>query len=51
MKFQLRERADKHNLKVHMDGARLMNAAVALDVEPKEILQYVDSVTMCFSKV
>ena len=34
-----------------MDGARLMNAAVALDIEPREIVQYVDMVTMSFSKV
>ena len=28
-----------------------MNAVVALDVQPKDILQHVDTVTMCFSKV
>lgn len=33
-----------------MDGARLMNAATALDVGPADIVQYCDSVTMCFSK-
>lgn len=40
----------KNRLKVHLDGARLFNAAVALQVEAKEITQYVDSVTFCLSK-
>jgi threonine aldolase len=35
---------------VHLDGARLFNAAVALDVDPKELTAEVDSVTVCFSK-
>ncbi|XP_064636159.1 uncharacterized protein LOC135493114 [Lineus longissimus] len=38
------------DLVVHMDGARLMNSAVAMDLPPSEILQYCDSVNMCFSK-
>jgi threonine aldolase len=37
-------------LRVHLDGARLMNACVALGVAPSEITQHVDSVSMCFSK-
>ena len=49
--LQLREKADKHGLQVHMDGARLMNAVAALDVQPRDIVQYVDTLTMCFSKV
>jgi threonine aldolase len=35
---------------VHMDGARLFNAATALDVSAKEICQYADSITFCLSK-
>ena len=35
---------------VHMDGARLMNAAVALGVDPAEIGSRVDTVTLCLSK-
>jgi threonine aldolase len=46
----VRQLADQHRLKVHLDGARIFNAAVALDVEPREITQYVDSVTFCLSK-
>ena len=33
-----------------MDGARLFNAAIALNVDPAELTQYVDSVTFCLSK-
>jgi threonine aldolase len=41
---------DRHGLKIHLDGARIFNAAVALGVDPREITQYVDSVTFCLSK-
>ena len=37
-------------LAVHMDGARLMNAAVALGVSAAEIGLRVDTVTLCLSK-
>jgi threonine aldolase len=47
---QVRDLADKHNLKVHLDGARVFNASVALGVDVKAITQYVDSVTFCLSK-
>lgn len=42
--------AKEFNAHVHMDGARLFNAAVSLDVEVKEICKYVDSVMFCISK-
>lgn len=42
--------AQKNNLKVHLDGARLFNAATHLNVGASEICQYVDSVTFCLSK-
>jgi threonine aldolase len=35
---------------VHMDGARLFNAAVAKGVDVKEFTQYVDTVQVCLSK-
>lgn len=35
---------------VHMDGARVFNAAVALGVSVRELAQAVDSVTFCLSK-
>ncbi|MEK1935119.1 low-specificity L-threonine aldolase [Vibrio parahaemolyticus] len=47
---EAREFVNKHNLKLHLDGARVFNAAVALDVPVKEIGQYFDSMTICLSK-
>ena len=47
---EYREIAEKHNLKIHLDGARIFNAALYLGVDVKEILKYVDSVTFCLSK-
>jgi len=44
------ELAKAHGLKVHLDGARLFNAAVALDVDATELTQYCDSVMFCLSK-
>ncbi|KAL6738689.1 hypothetical protein Aduo_012211 [Ancylostoma duodenale] len=46
----VRDLAIRHNLKVHIDGARIFNAAVALGVKVSDIAQYGDSVMMCFSK-
>jgi threonine aldolase len=37
-------------LGVHLDGARLMNAAVKLGVPAKQIVDSVDSVSLCLSK-
>ena len=37
-------------LAVHLDGARLLNAAVALGVAPAEIAARFDTVTLCLSK-
>ena len=39
-----------HGLSVHLDGARIFNAAVALGVNAKELTRSVDSVIFCFSK-
>ncbi|WCE31616.1 low-specificity L-threonine aldolase [Vibrio sp. SCSIO 43137] len=47
---QAREFVNKHNLKLHLDGARVYNAAVALDVDIKEIACHFDSMTICLSK-
>ncbi len=46
----VREFADEAGLRVHLDGARLFNAAVAMGVEAAEIAQYADSVQFCLSK-
>ncbi|MEZ4711908.1 MAG: low-specificity L-threonine aldolase [Caldilineaceae bacterium] len=42
--------AHAHGIKLHVDGARLWNAAVALNVSPKRLLQNADSVSVCLSK-
>lgn len=42
--------AREHGLAVHLDGARIFNAAVALDVEPTEITRHADTVSFCLSK-
>ena len=42
--------ARRNGLSVHLDGARLMNAAVALGVEPREVAGGFDSVSLCLSK-
>jgi threonine aldolase len=42
--------AHDHGLKVHCDGARLFNAAVALDIPAKKLVEDVDSVQICLSK-
>jgi threonine aldolase len=40
----------EHELHAHLDGARLVNAAVAAGVEPARIGRGFDTVTLCFSK-
>lgn len=42
--------AKENNLPVHMDGARVFNAATSLNVDIKEVVQYCDSVMFCLSK-
>lgn len=47
---QAREFTQRHNLQLHLDGARVYNAAVALNVDVKEIACHFDSMTICLSK-
>lgn len=42
--------ADRHGIPVHMDGARLFNAAHALNIDIKELTKTVDSANICLSK-
>ena len=42
--------AQKHNLKIHIDGARIFNAAIALKLDVKDLLCEADSVMFCLSK-
>ena len=46
----LRDVADRHQISIHLDGARLFNAAVALGVPATDITAYADTVTFCISK-
>lgn len=42
--------AHRAGLRVHCDGARLFNAAVALGCEPAELVRDCDTVSVCLSK-
>ena len=46
----VRELADRHGLRVHLDGARLFNAAIALGVDAEQLARHCDSVSVCLSK-
>lgn len=43
-------KAKELDLKMHLDGARLFNAAVKYDLNPQEITTGFDTVTICLSK-
>ncbi|XP_035469390.2 probable low-specificity L-threonine aldolase 2 [Scophthalmus maximus] len=47
---EVRALADRYGLSVHMDGARVMNAAVAQGVSLHTILQHTHSVSACLNK-
>ena len=42
--------ARAHNIKLHIDGARIFNAAVAQGVEVQELVEDADSMSFCMSK-
>jgi threonine aldolase len=44
------ELAHSRNIAVHLDGARIFNAAIALGVDVKELTRNVDSASFCLSK-
>jgi threonine aldolase len=46
----VRALADEHSLKVHLDGARLWNAAAAQNIDVRELTDPVDSLSFCLSK-
>ncbi|MGB7338963.1 MAG: low-specificity L-threonine aldolase [Phototrophicaceae bacterium] len=47
---QVADLAHRHNLKFHIDGARIFNAATAMGVSPQEIMGDADSMYFCLSK-
>ena len=42
--------ANQNQIKVHLDGARIFNAAVYLETPVKELVKYTDTLTFCLSK-
>lgn len=46
----IKKLADKYNLPIHIDGARIFNAAAVLGVNVKELSLYFDSISVCLSK-
>jgi threonine aldolase len=47
---EISDLAHAHGLKVHMDGARIFNAAIALGISVTALTESVDSVSFCLSK-
>ena len=47
---EVRALADRDGLSMHLDGARLWNAAVKRNVTPRAIAEHFDSVSVCLSK-
>lgn len=47
---QIYEIAQKHGVPVHLDGARLFNAAAYLGIDVKEMTRHCDTVMCCLSK-
>ena len=52
LEYQRQARAfcDEHNLQLHLDGARVFNAAVESDCDVTGITRHYDSVSVCLSK-
>ena len=47
---EVRQVADEWKLPIHLDGARIFNAAIALGCEARDIAARVDSIMFCLSK-
>jgi threonine aldolase len=47
---KIREVCDRHGLGLHLDGARLFNAIVAKNEDPKEYGKIFDTISVCLSK-
>lgn len=46
----VRDIANRHGLRIHVDGARIFNAAVAQGIPAKLLAEKADSITFCLSK-
>jgi len=42
--------AERHGIPVHLDGARIFNAAVALGIPARDLVAHADTLTFCLSK-
>lgn len=47
---RVREIVSAHNLNLHIDGARIFNAAIALGVDVHDLVKDADSIQFCLSK-
>jgi threonine aldolase len=47
---QVKALCDEKGAKMHLDGARIFNACVAMQCEPADIAFFFDSVSVCFAK-
>ena len=47
---QIKHVCEEHNLKFHLDGARIWNALVAKNQDPKEFGKLFDTISVCLSK-
>jgi threonine aldolase len=47
---QIADVANRHDLPIHMDGARFFNAVVASGREASDFTQHVDTISFCLSK-
>jgi len=47
---KIRQLANQHDIKLHLDGARLWNACAASGHSMSEYAQYFDSISLCLSK-
>jgi len=47
---EIYKNASELNIPVHLDGARIFNAAIALNIDVREITKYSDSLMFCLSK-
>lgn len=47
---KIKKVCDKHNLGLHLDGARLFNALVAKNEDPRDYGKIFDSISICLSK-
>ena len=47
---EVKNTAHENGLKTHLDGARIWNAAAAMNIPESEIAKHFDSLSVCFSK-